>query len=77
MAVVAQEIHFATTGGYTTRADSLTLDMPAGAQLRIIDGNNRAWRGAGVIAATGYSCGMYIGLAPPRGWHDGEVRCAW
>ncbi len=77
MAVVAQEMHFATAGGYTTRVDSLTLDMPPGAQLRIIDADNRAWRGTGVITATGYSCGMYIGLAPPRGWHEGEVRCAW
>lgn len=77
MAVVAQEMHFATTGGYTARVDSLTLDMPAGAQLRIIDADNRAWRGAGVITATGYSCGMYIGLAPPRGWREGAPRCAW
>ncbi len=76
-AVVAQEMHYANNGGYTTRADSLAFEMPPGTQLRIIDADNRAWRGAGVVTATGYSCGIYIGLAPPRGWGEGAPRCAW
>lgn len=77
MAVVAQEMHFATTGGYTARVDSLSLEMPSGTRLNVIDADNRAWRGAGVVTATGYTCGMYIGLAPPRGWREGAPRCAW
>lgn len=77
MAVVAQEMHFATTGGYTSRADSLSLEMPTGTRLNVIDADNRAWRGAGVVTATGYTCGMYVGLAPPRGWREGAPRCAW
>lgn len=77
MAVVAQEMHYATTGSYTARVDSLSLEMPAGTRLNVIDANNRAWRGAGVVTATGYTCGMYIGLAPPRGWGEGAPRCAW
>jgi hypothetical protein len=77
MAVVAQEMHYATTGSYTARVDSLSLEMPAGTRLNVVDANNRAWRGAGVVTATGYTCGMYIGLAPPRGWGEGAPRCAW
>lgn len=77
MAVVAQEMHFATAGSYTVRVDSLAVEMPAGTRLSIVDADNRAWRGAGVVTATGYTCGMYIGLAPPRGWGEGAPRCAW
>lgn len=76
-AVVAQEMHYASAARYTTRADSLALEMPPGTRLSIIDADDRAWRGAGVVTATGYTCAMYIGLAPPRGWQEGAPRCAW
>ncbi|WKW12980.1 hypothetical protein Strain138_002291 [Pseudogemmatithrix spongiicola] len=76
-AVVAQEMHYATAGRYTARADSLSLEMPPGMRLQIIDADGRAWRGAGVVSATGFTCGMYVGLAPPRGWREGAPRCAW
>lgn len=76
-AVVAQEVHYATVGRYAARTDSLSLEMPPGMRLNIIDADDRAWRGAGVVTATGYTCGMYIGVAPPRGWREGAPRCAW
>lgn len=76
-AVVAQEVHYATAASYTMQADSLALEMPPGTRLNIVDADNRAWRGAGVVTATGYTCAMYIGLAPPRGWREGAPRCAW
>jgi hypothetical protein len=76
-AVVAQEMHYATAASYTSRVDSLALEMPPGTRLNIIEADKRAWRGAGVVTVTGYTCAMYIGLAPPRGWREGAPRCAW
>lgn len=76
-AVVAQEVHYAMHARYTMRADSLQLEMPVGATLRLIEADARSWRGVGVMMATGYSCGLYIGIAPPRGWSEGAPRCAW
>ncbi|MBX3132201.1 MAG: hypothetical protein KF689_02285 [Gemmatimonadaceae bacterium] len=76
-AVVAQEVHYAQHARYTMRTDSLMLEMPPGATLRIIEADARSWRGVGTVAATGYSCGLYIGIAPPRGWGEGAPQCAW
>jgi hypothetical protein len=75
--VVAQEMHYAQHGGYTQTADSLQVEMPAGARFRVLSADARGWRGVGWFTATGYSCGMIIGGVPPRGWGEGEARCGW
>lgn len=75
--VVAQEMHYAQHGGYTTAADSLPMEMPVGTRFRILTADARGWRGVGWFTATGYSCGMIIGGVPPRGWGEGEARCGW
>jgi hypothetical protein len=76
-AVVAQEVRYAEASSYTTRTDSLMLEMPPGARLTILHADTRGWLGVGWYAATGYSCGMVVGGLPPRGWAEGEVRCGW
>lgn len=75
--VVAQEMHWAEASGYTARTDSLSLDLPTGVSVKIISATKRGWYGAGWIRETGYTCGMFIGVAPPRGWSEGEVGCGW
>ncbi len=75
--VMAQEMHYAQAGSYTMRSDSLSVAMPEGARFRVLDANDRGWRGVGWFTATGFSCGMIVGGVPPRGWSEGEVRCAW
>ncbi len=76
-AVIAQEMHWMKHERYTAAADSLELEMPVGTALRITQGGKRGWRGVGYLTATGFSCGMVIGLATPAGWTEGEVRCGW
>ncbi len=77
MAVVAQEMYFAEHGHYTAAGDSLQFEMPEGTAFRIIEKTDRGWRGVGYFTATGFSCGMIVGLATPAGWSDFEVRCGW
>jgi hypothetical protein len=76
-AVMAQEMNWMKNESYTAAVDSLTLEMPQGTRLRIIEATKRGWRGVGYYTATGYSCGMIIGLTIPAGWTEGEVRCGW
>lgn len=76
-AVVAQEVFFMQNTRYASRADSLQLEMPPGTRLNVLAADARSWSGAGVLTATGFTCGMFIGVTPPRGWSEGEVRCAW
>ncbi len=76
-AVVAQEMHYAEHGTYTSRTDSLSVEMPLGTRLAIISADARSWSGIGVQASTGFSCGMFIGVSPPRGWGEGRTLCGW
>lgn len=76
-AVVAQEMHYAEHSSYTTRADSLNVEMPPATRLAIISADARGWSGVGVQAATGFSCGMFVGVSPPRGWGEGKTLCGW
>lgn len=76
-AVVAQEVHYSQYASYTTAADSLSLEMPAASRLAIISTDARGWSGVGIQAATGFSCGMFVGVSPPRGWGEGSTRCGW
>ena len=76
-AVVAQEVHWMTAQAYTAHADSLQVAMPEGARFRVLEATKRGWRGVGWFEATGYTCGMIIGMTPPIGWSEGEVRCGW
>ncbi len=74
--VVAQEARFAEVGAYTAFVDSLRLPpLPEGAELRILERTDRGWSGVAWYPATGFTCGMIIGLTPPPGWMEGEVRC--
>jgi len=76
-AVVAQEMNYAERSSYTLSADSLNLEMPTGTRLAIISADARGWSGVGVQLASGYSCGMFVGVSPPRGWGEGKTRCGW
>lgn len=76
-AVVAQEMNYAERSGYTLSADSLNVEMPLETRLAIISADTRGWSGVGVQSATGYSCGMFVGVSPPRGWGEGKTRCGW
>lgn len=76
-AVVAQEMNYAERSSYTVSADSLNVEMPPGTRLAIISAGERGWSGMGVQSATGYSCGMFVGVSPPRGWGEGKTRCGW
>lgn len=74
--VVAQEMRFATAGGYTAFADSLQMPPPpAGARVRIIEQTERGWSGVAWLPSTGFTCGMIVGLTTPPGWMEGEARC--
>jgi len=75
--VMAQEMHYANAGTYTMRTDSLIVEMPSGARFRVLDANNRGWRGVGYFTESGFSCGMIVGGIAPRGWSEGAVRCGW
>lgn len=75
--VVAQEMQYANGMSYTMSADSLNVDMPAGARFKVLEANKRGWSGVGYFTATGFSCGMIVGGRVPRGWSEGEVRCGW
>ena len=75
--VVAQEMQYANGMSYTMSADSLKVEMPAGARFKVLEANTRGWSGVGYFTATGYSCGMIVGGRVPRGWREGEVRCGW
>lgn len=63
---LAPEMFYAGAGRYTTRSDSLTVQMPEGTRFRVLDANDRGWRGVGWVTATGYACGMIVGGTPPR-----------
>lgn len=75
--VMAQEIAYASANSYTMRTDSLNLTMPPGTRFKVLTADNRSWSGAGWVPATGFTCGMFIGAVPPRGWSEGAPRCGW
>ncbi len=76
-AVVAQEMFYAGHSSYTMAADSLTLEMPPGARLRILEASRRGWSGTAMVEATGFTCGMMVGTVAPRGWTEGVPHCGW
>jgi hypothetical protein len=76
-AVVAQEMNYAQRNSYTAHGDSLAVAAPAGARFRILEATARGWSGVVWVPATGYTCGMIIGLTTPPGWMEGEARCGW
>jgi hypothetical protein len=73
--VTAQEMNYMKANSYTIRADSLNLAAPPGVRVKIIDANTRGWRGVAWNVATGYTCAVYVGMAVPGGWSEGEPRC--
>ncbi len=73
--VMAQEMYWMTAQGYASSVDSLTLDMPSGIRVKVLEANKRGWRGLGWHRASGTTCGMIVGMAPPAGWSEGEVVC--
>ncbi len=75
--VMAQEMAYASRNSYTMRADSLTFTMPPNTRFKILSADNRGWSGAGWVPATGFTCGMFVGAVPPRGWSEGAPRCGW
>lgn len=75
--VTLQEMNYAMKSSYTVHADSLDLKPEPRVRFRIIQANNRGWRGVGWYVDTGYSCAMVVGLAVPAGWMEGEARCGW
>lgn len=75
--VMAQEMHWAQASSYTARADSLNIELPQGISIKIINATKRGWYGAGWVRESGFTCGMFIGVAAPRGWSEGEVGCGW
>lgn len=76
-AVMAQEMHWMRAQAYTAHADSLTLAFPPEARFKILEATARGWSGVAWYPASGYSCGMIVGLTVPAGWSEGEVRCGW
>lgn len=76
-AVMAQEMHWMRAEAYTAHADSLTLAFPPEARFRILEATARGWSGVAWYPASGYTCGMIVGLTVPAGWAEGEVRCGW
>ena len=74
-AVTAQEMHWVTAQSYTAAADSLAVTMPEGARFKVIEATKGGWRGVGWFPASGYSCGMVVGLSTPAGWSEGAVAC--
>jgi len=64
-AVVAQEVHWMTAQSYTARTDSLRFAMPPGTTFRVHEVTRRGWRGVGIVTASGYTCGMFVGLPVP------------
>ncbi len=76
-AVTAQELHYMTHNGYTRHADSLSVPLPPGARFKIVTADARGWRGLAWYEDTGFTCGMFVGVAVPPGWSEGEVRCGW
>jgi hypothetical protein len=75
--VTMQEMNYAMRNSYTVHADSLNLPPMPGVRMKIIEANNRGWRGVAWHLESGYSCAMYIGIATPPGWMEGEARCGW
>lgn len=54
------------------RADSLGLERVVVYEFARPDGI-----GGDRAPATGFTCGMFIGGVPPRGWSEGAPRCGW
>ncbi len=75
--VMAQEMHWANASRYTAQVDSLSLELPPGIAVKIVSATTRGWYGAGWVRESGFTCGMFIGVAAPRGWSEGEVGCGW
>lgn len=75
--VMAQEMAYASRNSYTMSADSLEFTMPPDTRFKILSADTRSWSGAGWVPATGFTCGMFIGAVPPRGWSEGAPRCGW
>lgn len=75
--VMAQEVHYSQTNGYTMSVDSLDLTGPVGTRFKILEADARGWRGVAWFPATGYTCAMTIGMSLPAGWGEGSPQCGW
>jgi hypothetical protein len=76
-AVTLQEMNYAMKNSYTVHADSLNLPLEPRMRFKVIQANNRGWRGVGWYIDTGYSCAMVVGLTVPAGWMEGAPKCGW
>jgi hypothetical protein len=76
-AVMMQEAGYMTRNAYTVHADSLNLPVEPRMRFKILQANNRGWRGVGWYIDTGYTCAMVIGLTVPAGWMEGAPKCGW
>jgi hypothetical protein len=76
-ATTLQEMNYAMKNSYTVHADSLNLPVEPRMRFKILQANNRGWRGVGWYIDTGYTCAMIVGLAVPSGWMEGAPKCGW
>lgn len=75
--VMLQEVHYASATGYTMSMDSLNLAMPEGTMAKVLEADQRGWRGVAWFTDTGFACAMTIGKSLPAGWGEGAPACGW
>ncbi len=60
---------------YTTSVPKLGIDVPSGADVRIVQATKRGWFATAVDPQSGATCAIGVGFAL-IGWDEGKVYCS-
>ncbi len=72
---VAEELHYADHFTYTSRLDSLSIEIPVGLELDILNADDRGWALVATHRNLDRLCLLGYGASAPPGWPAGVVAC--
>jgi len=72
---VAQEIHYADHGTYTSEIDSLDWERSENLVVDVVTAGTRGWTAVFTHPALDRICGLGYGFTVPPGWPNGGIVC--
>lgn len=72
---MAQEVHYASHGTYTSEIDSLDWERPENLVADVVTAGARGWTVVFTHPAIDRICGLGYGYTVPPGWPNGAIVC--